>query len=94
MALSLRTCEVGVFSPLPFPVSIGHASDVWALGCILYELCALRHAFGGRSMTDLLQHITTGVWAPGGHNLYPAINACTWFFCVDFCAFICLLESL
>eukprot|EP00668_Euglena_longa_P017108 GGOE01021450.1.p1 GENE.GGOE01021450.1~~GGOE01021450.1.p1 ORF type:complete len:1044 (+),score=259.28 GGOE01021450.1:341-3472(+) len=41
-----------------------YASDVWALGCILYELCALRHAFTGRSMTDLLQQITSGSSEP------------------------------
>eukprot|EP00667_Euglena_gracilis_P007680 EG_transcript_7754 len=44
-----------------------YASDVWALGCILYELCALRHAFSGRSMTDLLQHITAGSCEPLSH---------------------------
>jgi len=28
----------------------GTATDVWALGCILYELCALRRAFDGRNL--------------------------------------------
>lgn len=28
----------------------GRATDVWALGCILYELCALRRAFDGSNL--------------------------------------------
>jgi len=30
--------------------SYGHKSDVWAAGCLLYELCALRRPFHGQSI--------------------------------------------
>ena len=29
-------------------------SDVWALGCVLYEMCTLNHAFDGKSMCALV----------------------------------------
>lgn len=32
----------------------GVKSDVWALGCVLYEMCALKQAFGGKSMPGVL----------------------------------------
>ncbi len=37
---------------------------MWALGCILYELLALRHAFDGRDMDQLVQRILKGAYAP------------------------------
>jgi serine/threonine protein kinase len=39
-------------------------SDVWALGCILYEMCTLRHAFDGKNMKMLMQKILKGVYPP------------------------------
>eukprot|EP01004_Peranema_trichophorum_P002859 NODE_1887_length_1767_cov_42.545620_g1604_i0.p1 GENE.NODE_1887_length_1767_cov_42.545620_g1604_i0~~NODE_1887_length_1767_cov_42.545620_g1604_i0.p1 ORF type:complete len:523 (+),score=123.05 NODE_1887_length_1767_cov_42.545620_g1604_i0:95-1663(+) len=39
-------------------------SDVWALGCILYEMCTLRHAFDAKNMKVLLQKILKGVYPP------------------------------
>ena len=39
-------------------------SDVWALGCVLYELCTLRHAFEGRNMCALVLRIVKGKYAP------------------------------
>lgn len=39
-------------------------SDVWALGCVLYELCTLRHAFEGRNMCALVLRIIKGKYAP------------------------------
>lgn len=52
-------------------------SDVWALGCILYELCTLRHAFEGRNMCALVLRIVKGKYPPikvkrnnnGGYSL-------------------------
>jgi serine/threonine protein kinase len=32
-------------------------SDVWSLGCLLYEMCCLRHAFEARDMDGLVKKI-------------------------------------
>merc|ERR1719240_1910255 len=40
------------------PYSFG--SDVWALGCVLYEMAALRVPFDAQSMRALLRKITQG----------------------------------
>merc|ERR1719453_1128729 len=37
-----------------------YASDIWALGCILYELAALRVPFDASSLQSLVQKITRG----------------------------------
>ncbi|KAJ9447461.1 putative serine/threonine-protein kinase nek3 [Diplonema papillatum] len=39
-------------------------SDVWALGCILYEITTLQHAFEGQNMKVLMQKIVRGVYPP------------------------------
>ena len=41
-----------------------HKSDVWSLGCILYELCAQRHPFDGASLKLLIVKILRGVYPP------------------------------
>ena len=43
-------------------------SDVWSLGCILYELCTLKHAFEAGNMKSLVLKILKGS--------YPPIPAC------------------
>ena len=44
-----------------------HKSDVWALGCVLYELTTLNHAFDGQSLPALVLKILSGK--------YPAISS-------------------
>ena len=39
-------------------------SDVWALGCVLYEMCTLNHAFDGKSMCALVLKILKGKYPP------------------------------
>ena len=34
-----------------------HKSDIWALGCILYELCTLKRAFEGANIMALIFQI-------------------------------------
>ena len=44
-------------------------SDVWALGCVLYELCT-RHAFEGRNMCALVLRIVRASM----HSRWPALG--------------------
>ena len=34
-----------------------YKSDVWALGCVLYELCTLKHAFEANNLLGLVYKI-------------------------------------
>jgi NIMA (never in mitosis gene a)-related kinase 1/4/5 len=39
-------------------------SDVWALGCVLYELCTLQHAFSASNLLGLVYKIVQGTIDP------------------------------
>ncbi|KAM9850647.1 serine/threonine-protein kinase Nek5 [Aulostomus maculatus] len=39
-------------------------TDIWSLGCVLYELCTLRHPFEGSTLTQLVNKICTGRYSP------------------------------
>lgn len=41
-----------------------HKSDVWALGCVLYELTTLNHAFDANSLNGLACKIVKGRYPP------------------------------
>ena len=35
-------------------------SDIWSLGCVLYEMCALKHPFKSMNQIELLSKICKG----------------------------------
>uniref|UniRef100_A0A8C9UAD2 non-specific serine/threonine protein kinase n=1 Tax=Scleropages formosus TaxID=113540 RepID=A0A8C9UAD2_SCLFO len=39
-------------------------SDIWALGCVLYEMCTLKHAFEAGNMKNLVVKIIRGSYPP------------------------------
>jgi non-specific serine/threonine protein kinase/NIMA (never in mitosis gene a)-related kinase len=41
-----------------------YKSDVWALGCVVYEMCNLRHAFDAQSLNGLAMKILKGNYPP------------------------------
>uniref|UniRef100_A0A1A8MNH9 Serine/threonine-protein kinase Nek4 n=2 Tax=Nothobranchius pienaari TaxID=704102 RepID=A0A1A8MNH9_9TELE len=45
-----------LFSNKPY----NHKSDVWALGCCVYEMATLKHAFNARDMNSLVYRIVEG----------------------------------
>ncbi|KAK2912928.1 serine/threonine-protein kinase Nek3 [Channa argus] len=44
-------------------------SDVWSLGCVLYELCTLRHPFQASSWKSLILKVCRGAYPPLPHHL-------------------------
>ncbi|KAA8579179.1 hypothetical protein FQN60_018752, partial [Etheostoma spectabile] len=39
-------------------------TDIWSLGCVLYEICTLRHPFEGSSLRQLVSKICRGRYNP------------------------------
>lgn len=47
-------------------------SDIWSLGCVLYEMCTLRHAFDANSMKGLVMKILSGTYPPISTTRYSS----------------------
>eukprot|EP00899_Mesostigma_viride_P027352 jgi/Mesvir1/7801/Mv11743-RA.1 len=45
-------------------------SDVWSLGCILYEMCTLKHAFDAANFKMLIHKILRGIYPPISSTAY------------------------
>nr|CCC91937.1 putative serine/threonine-protein kinase [Trypanosoma congolense IL3000] len=62
--MSPENLEKGICSP---------SSDVWSLGCILYELLSLRHPFESRDIAALMMRVTAGARQPLPAHYPPEI---------------------
>jgi hypothetical protein len=66
MENSFQMCQTQIGSPYFLSPEICEGrkynakTDVWSLGCVLFELCTLRHAFCAQDMGGLLMSITNG----------------------------------
>ncbi|XP_010216799.1 PREDICTED: serine/threonine-protein kinase Nek1-like, partial [Tinamus guttatus] len=56
-------------------------SDIWALGCVLYEMCTLKHAFEAGNMKNLVLKIISGTFPPvSAHYSYDLRNLLSQLF--------------
>jgi serine/threonine protein kinase len=52
-------------------------SDLWALGCVLYEIASLKHAFDANDMNGLVMKIVRGKFPPLPTKYGPTPSNCS-----------------
>ena len=50
-------------------------SDIWALGCLIYEMASLKHAFNGTNIAQVALRILTGSYDPLPPTYSPQLAA-------------------
>ena len=50
--------------PQKLPPSYSYKSDIWSLGCVLYECCMLKHAFESENLLGLVYKIVSDRYDP------------------------------
>ncbi|XP_061442536.1 serine/threonine-protein kinase Nek11 isoform X5 [Rhineura floridana] len=78
--LLMGSCDLATtFTGTPFymsPEALQHQgydmkSDIWSLGCILYQMCCLEHVFSGHNFLSIVLKIVEGE-APSLPDTYPS----------------------
>ncbi len=78
----LRAAHTGVGTPYYLSPEVAQRrpynakSDVWALGCILYECCTRRHPFTGNTQAQLFQQIIRASYRPIPSSYSADIAGC------------------
>jgi NIMA (never in mitosis gene a)-related kinase len=54
--------------------SYSYKSDAWSLGCVLYELCTLKHAFSADNLLGLVFKIVSGTAEPIPNQYSPQLR--------------------
>eukprot|EP01043_Picozoa_sp_COSAG02_P024856 COSAG02_NODE_1375_length_13001_cov_3.495272_7_plen_803_part_00 len=71
-----QLCDTTVGTPFYFSPELcegrtySSKSDIWALGCVLYELCELAPPFTAKNMGALVLKIVSGQWSPLSPDIY------------------------
>ncbi|KAF4076168.1 hypothetical protein AMELA_G00227310 [Ameiurus melas] len=82
--LLMGSCDVATtFTGTPYymsPEALGHQgydskSDMWSLGCILYEMCCLKHAFEGHNFLSVVQKIMESSTPSLPEKYSPELNS-------------------
>uniref|UniRef100_A0A8D0BTY7 Serine/threonine-protein kinase Nek11 n=1 Tax=Salvator merianae TaxID=96440 RepID=A0A8D0BTY7_SALMN len=82
--LLMGSCDLATtFTGTPFymsPEALQHQgydtkSDIWSLGCILYEMCCLDHAFTGHNFLSIVLKIVEGETPSLSHTYPSELNA-------------------
>ncbi|KAF5900975.1 serine/threonine-protein kinase Nek11, partial [Clarias magur] len=82
--LLMGSCDLATtFTGTPYymsPEVLGHRgydskSDMWSLGCILYEMCCLKHAFEGQNFLAVVQKIMESSTPSLPEKYSPELNS-------------------